>query len=124
MNLNITQPYNTNFHAGVALGRHALEESLQKGMSVNEIAQLFKVSSDRIYDLIRVYGLKTPRDIKTSNDNPFYNKLNTELPKLIEKGYTVKEMMGILSVKKYVIDRWLKINLPEGLNKLKRLRNE
>ena len=125
MNLSIYS-FNSNnisFGTKVYINKRELEDALRSGISAEQIAENFNVDKFRIYKLLKRYNLDSPRAYKNSLNNPDYARIHAEMPRLVNSGYTIKEIMDALSVSKFVVTRWIKLNLPDGLNGLKRKRN-
>ena len=91
-----------------------LEEELKNASSIEEISQKYNISSQRISVLLRVFGLTTPNKRHCLSET----ELNLRMPKLIEQGATISKMSE--SIPRYQIEKWLKINLPQGLREYRK----
>ena len=116
-NINFAGTNNLN---KIIIPRFQLESLLQEGKSVKEIASLYGINEQKIYKLIKLFSLKTPRRNKYPSLNDLKHKFDTILPHLIKHGKSLNEIAQITSENKNTIIKWIKINIPEGLRAIKR----
>ena len=109
-----TQPL--NFTGAPKLTKNQLEKCLILGMSVQAIALKYKISPQKVYALIRFFELKVPTKIKTSER---IDKLNRNMPRLIQQGKTIVQITKELGVAKFYVEKWIKMNLENGLRPIK-----
>ena len=109
-----TQPL--NFTGAPKLTKNQLEKYLVLGMSVQDIAFKYKISPQKVYALIRFFELKVPTKIKTSER---IDKLNRNMPRLIQQGKTIVQITKELGVAKFYVEKWIKMNLENGLRPIK-----
>ena len=120
-----SQSQNINFAGknklnNIIISRIQLETLLMEGKSVKEIASLYGINEQRIYKLIKLFSLKTPRRNKYPLLNDLKQKFDSTLPDLIKQGKSINEISQLISENKNTIIKWLKINLPEGLRAIKK----
>ena len=120
-----SQSQNINFAGknklnNIIISRIQLETLLMEGKSVKEIASLYGINEQRIYKLIKLFSLKTPRRNKYPSLNDLKQKFDSTLPDLIKQGKSINEISQLISENKNTIIKWLKINLPEGLRAIKK----
>lgn len=120
-----SQSQNINFAGknklnNIIISRIQLETLLMEGKSVKEIASLHGINEQRIYKLIKLFSLKTPRRNKYPSLNDLKQKFDSTLPDLIKQGKSINEISQLISENKNTIIKWLKINLPEGLRAIKK----
>lgn len=118
---NYVNKYNIEFTArNYFTDRTQLAQYLKSGMTAEEIANIHDVTVGRVYYLIRAFGLKTPRSIKSNFNDSNLDKLNEIIPQLINKGATVREMAKLIPEKRSIIEKWIRLHFPEGFRQVKR----
>lgn len=120
-----SQSQNINFAGknklnNIIISRIQLETLLMEGKSVKEISSIHGINEQRIYKLIKLFSLKTPRRNKYPSLNDLKQKFDSTLPDLIKQGKSINEISQLISENKNTIIKWLKINLPEGLRAIKK----
>ena len=116
-NINFAGTNNLN---KIIIPRFQLESLLQEGKSVKEIASLYGINEQKIYKLIKLFSLKTPRRNKYPSFKELKPKFDAILPELIKQGKSLNELSEAVLANKNAIIKWIKIRFPEGLRAIKR----
>ncbi len=102
------------------LSRINLEMLLQEGKTVKEIASFYGINEQKIYKLIKIFSLRTPRETKYPSFKELKPKFDAILPELIKQGKSLNELSEAVLANKNAIIKWIKIRFPEGLRAIKR----
>lgn len=102
------------------LSRINLEMLLQEGKTVKEIASFYGINEQKIYKLIKIFSLRTPRETKYQSFKELKPKFDAILPELIKQGKSLNELSEAVLANKNAIIKWIKIRFPEGLRAIKR----
>lgn len=100
-----------------------LEKNLYEGMTVKDISVLYNVSTTKVYQLIDYFNLPNPNKIRNSVNSPFMKKLDEKVPVLLKQGKSLTEICEIISEKKALLVKWLKLHFPNGYRETKKIYN-